>query len=295
MVAELDITDHEVTRIADMIDGEVSALVPDWRPGPGIEEAADASYCHNCGSNVSSCGSLYAYMSSAARGCQCAELHGRFEEITFQANGEQCDLQDSLGSSDDGGGQTEHYAKGKESTHMNGFVGMGRTVPSNQLRFSSFQEQSCSFNQYENDITHQANGFDMKHEMKMAKYKARKMAQLKRAIHPSLDFDNANGVSMMKPSLKKLQSFHIGKNHNFRVPSCERSPDTGSTNHHSNMKNEVWLSSHPDPGAQRARHCEVDAKSSTDCMFTARRYYTGAQLPPNLPRTKSVPLNAVDA
>jgi WNK lysine deficient protein kinase len=295
MVAELDITDHEVTRIADMIDGEVSALVPDWRPGPGIEEAADTSYCHNCGSNVSSCGSLYAYMSSAARGCQCAELRGRFEEITLQANGEQYDLQDSVGSSNDGGGQAEHYAKGKESAHMNGFVGMSRTYPSNQLRFSSFQEQSCSFKQYENDINHQVNGYDMKHEMKIAKYKARKMTQLKRAIHPSLDFDNANVVSGMKPSLDRLQSFHIGKNHNFHVPTCERSPDTGSTNHHSNVKNEVRLCSHPDPGAQRARHCEVDAKSSEDCMFTARRYYTQAQLPSNLPRTKSVPLNAVDA
>jgi WNK lysine deficient protein kinase len=158
MVAELDITDHEVTLIADMIDGEVSALVPDWRPGPGIEEAADTSYCHNCGSNVSSCGSLYAYMSSAAQGCQCAELRGRFEEITLQANGEQYDLQDSVGSSNDGGGQAEHYAKGKESAHMNGFVGMSRTYPSNQLRFSSFQEQSCSFKQYENDINHQVHG-----------------------------------------------------------------------------------------------------------------------------------------
>jgi WNK lysine deficient protein kinase len=295
MVAELDITDHEVTRIADMIDGEVSALVPDWRPGPGIEETADTSYCHNCGSNVSACGSLYAYMSSAVQGCQCAELHGRFEEITFQGNGEQCDPQGSVGSSNDGGVQAEHYAKGKDSAHMNGFIGMGRTDPSNQLRFRSFQEQSCSFDQYENDVNHQVNGFDMKHEMKIAKYKARKMAQLKRVIHPSLDFDNANGTSGMKPSQNKLQSFHIGKNHNFHLPTCDRSPGTGSTDHHSNMKNEVRLSSHPDPGAQRARHCEVDAKSSTDCMFTARRYYTGAQLPPNLPRTKSVPLNAVDA
>ncbi|XP_062186873.1 probable serine/threonine-protein kinase WNK1 isoform X2 [Phragmites australis] len=290
MVAELDITDHEVTRIADMIDGEVSALVPDWRPGPGIEEAPDTSYCHNCGSNVSSCGSLYAYMSSAARGCQCAELHGRFEEIMFQANGEQCDMQDSIGNSDNGGG---HYVKGKESTHTNGSVQMGRRDPSSRVCFSSFQEQSCSFNQYENNTNHEANGFDMKHEMKIAKYKARKMAQLNRAIHPSLDFDNANGVSRMKPSLNKLQSFHIGKNHNFRVPTIERSPDIGNTDHLSNMNNQVWRSSHPNPGAQKAGHCEVDAKSNPDCMFTARRYYTGAQLPPNL--TNSVPLNAVDA
>ncbi|ONM58927.1 Serine/threonine-protein kinase WNK2 [Zea mays] len=296
MIAELDITDHEVTRIADMIDGEVSALVPDWRPGPGIEEAPDTSYCHNCGSNVSSCGSLYAYMSSGRRGCQCAELHGRFEEITFQADGEQCDLQESAGSSDDGGGQTEHYVKSNESTHVNGLVQMGRRDLSNQLCFSSFQEQSCSYNRYENDTNHHVNGFDIKHEVKIAKYKARKMAQFKRAIHPSLDFDNAYGVNRGKPSLNKLQSFHVGKNHNFRVPTCDRSPGKVSTDYHSDLNSQVLQSRHPDPGAQRARHCEVNAAgSSTECMFTGRRYYTGAQLPPNLPRTKSVPLNAVDA
>ncbi|KAH1037510.1 hypothetical protein GLYMA_20G228000v4 [Glycine max] len=38
MVAELDMTDQDVTRIADMIDGEIASLVPEWRPGPGIDE-----------------------------------------------------------------------------------------------------------------------------------------------------------------------------------------------------------------------------------------------------------------
>ncbi|KAB8106020.1 hypothetical protein EE612_040199 [Oryza sativa] len=294
MVAELDITDHEVTRIAEMIDGEVSALVPDWRPGPGIEESQDTTYCHNCGSNVSSCGSLYAYMSSAARGCQCAELHGRFEEITFQANGEQTDLQDSGGSSDDGGGQTQHV-KDKEAVHSNGFVQMGRRGPPDQFCFSSFQEQSCSPRHYEYDTSLQAKGFDMKHEVKMAKYKARKMAHLRRAIHPSLDFDNLNGERRMKSSLNKLQSFHIGKNHNFRIPTCERSPGARDAEEDPDIFNLAYHSRHPDPGAQRARHCEVDAQSSPDLMFTARSYYTGAQLPTNLPRTKSVTLNAVDA
>ncbi|KAG8080025.1 hypothetical protein GUJ93_ZPchr0007g4546 [Zizania palustris] len=295
MVAELDITDHEVTRIAEMIDGEVSALVPDWRPGPGIEEAPDTTYCHNCGSNVSSCGSLYAYMSSAARGCQCAEIHGRFEEITFQANGEQSELQDSGGSSDDGGGQTEQHVKVKEAIHSNGFVQMGGRGSSDQVCFSSFQEQSCSSHHYEYDTNQQIKGFDMKHEVKIANYKARKMTQSKRAIHPSLDFDNLNGERQMKSSLNKLQSFHVGKNHNFRVPTCERSLSARNTDDHPDMNNQACDSRHPDPGTQRAWHCEVDAKSSPDCVFTARSYYTGAQLPTNLPRTKSVSVNAVDA
>lgn len=125
MVAELDITDHEVTHIAEMIDGEVGKLLPHWRPGPGMhDDDGDDDYdgggvpgatgaadrCKNCRSSASSAGSLDDYMSAAARrGCRCAEMHGRFEEITFQGDDEQVvRFQGSGFSSDDGGGQAEH-------------------------------------------------------------------------------------------------------------------------------------------------------------------------------------------
>lgn len=108
MVGELDITDHEVTHIAEMIDGEVGKLLPHWRPGPGLhdddEDDAPDARCQNCRqSSASSSGSLADYMSSAARrrGCRCAELHGRFEEITFQADEEQVHQFQSSGCSSD--------------------------------------------------------------------------------------------------------------------------------------------------------------------------------------------------
>lgn len=101
MVAELDITDQDVTKIADMIDGEISSLVPKWRPGPGIEEtphiANQSSFCNNCASNRTSTGSLMDYLSNnqAMKTMQliqccrngCASMHGRFEEITFDVDG----------------------------------------------------------------------------------------------------------------------------------------------------------------------------------------------------------------
>ncbi|KAF2287889.1 hypothetical protein GH714_003103 [Hevea brasiliensis] len=90
MVAELDITDQDVTKIADTIDGEIASLVPDWRPGPGIEETprfANQTFCHNCASNRTSNGSLIDFLSNNPC-CRngCASMHGRFEEITFQAD-----------------------------------------------------------------------------------------------------------------------------------------------------------------------------------------------------------------
>ncbi|KAJ0966291.1 hypothetical protein J5N97_027429 [Dioscorea zingiberensis] len=98
MVAELDITDHDVTRIAEMIDGEISSLVLKWKPGPGVEEMANFSClatCYNCESNSSSFGSVLDYHSFKTSGCsnlkpvrcshlECAAMHSRFEEITYE-------------------------------------------------------------------------------------------------------------------------------------------------------------------------------------------------------------------
>ncbi|KAJ9682292.1 hypothetical protein PVL29_018260 [Vitis rotundifolia] len=99
MVAELDITDQDVTKIADMIDGEIASLVPEWKPGPGIEETprfATLNLCHNCVSNHTSNGSLMDILAKnpGAKNLQifqcsngCAAMHGRFEEITYQVDG----------------------------------------------------------------------------------------------------------------------------------------------------------------------------------------------------------------
>lgn len=76
MVSELDITDQDVTKIAEMIDGEIASLVPEWKPGFGIDESANIAYSSpHPGKTVHGCGSV----------------HGRFEEITYQVEGsEQC-------------------------------------------------------------------------------------------------------------------------------------------------------------------------------------------------------------
>ncbi|KAJ7539280.1 hypothetical protein O6H91_11G084800 [Diphasiastrum complanatum] len=46
MVAELDLSDHDVTTIAEMIDAEIVALVPDWKPGAAFDESV-AVDCEN--------------------------------------------------------------------------------------------------------------------------------------------------------------------------------------------------------------------------------------------------------
>ncbi|MCO5561864.1 hypothetical protein L7F22_015489, partial [Adiantum nelumboides] len=41
MVAELDLSDQDVTTIADMIDTEMMSLIPDWKPGLAFDDALD--------------------------------------------------------------------------------------------------------------------------------------------------------------------------------------------------------------------------------------------------------------
>lgn len=63
MVAELDITDQDVTKIAEMIDDEIASLVPEWR-NP-IHKTSSCCYLQDLQCSKHGCGSM----------------HGRFEEI----------------------------------------------------------------------------------------------------------------------------------------------------------------------------------------------------------------------
>lgn len=101
MVDELDIMDQDVTKIADMIDAEIVTLVPEWKKGSSTEEnqhSPSLNSCHKCGANVS----LLDYVTPYNPGSknlqvlqcskhECATIHGRFQEITYQLEGsEQC-------------------------------------------------------------------------------------------------------------------------------------------------------------------------------------------------------------
>ncbi|KAL1225269.1 putative serine/threonine-protein kinase WNK9 [Cardamine amara subsp. amara] len=72
MVEELEIDDCDVTKIANMIDGEIASLVPSW-----------TIFC-SCETNRSSVGSVMDFNVMQCCRDRCKEKHGRFEEITFE-------------------------------------------------------------------------------------------------------------------------------------------------------------------------------------------------------------------
>ncbi|CAA0829130.1 Serine/threonine-protein kinase WNK1 [Striga hermonthica] len=88
MVAELDITDQDVTKIAEMIDGEIASLVPGWKSGAHTDESPshDNGVCchHNCDSDDSLKHS-------------CGAVHGRFEEVTYELNGPDLNSENNPG------------------------------------------------------------------------------------------------------------------------------------------------------------------------------------------------------
>ncbi|XP_013637752.1 PREDICTED: serine/threonine-protein kinase WNK2 isoform X2 [Brassica oleracea var. oleracea] len=106
MVSELDITNQDVAKIAEMIDAEISALVPDWKiDDHNVTESEsnvnnnNGRFCGNCASNgyiqetVSSNSELSGEKSHQHHHHQfddrsCSSVHGRFEEISYQVEGE---------------------------------------------------------------------------------------------------------------------------------------------------------------------------------------------------------------
>lgn len=134
MVAELDLADQDVIKIADMIDDEIISLVPEWKPGPGFMETprfSKSGCCENCVSKSSSTVSFLNFLSNTSVSkdlkfldCSqngCAAIHGRFEEISYQIDSprknliflnklsekmEICDRQETLECSMQGSGES---------------------------------------------------------------------------------------------------------------------------------------------------------------------------------------------
>ncbi|CAH2053025.1 unnamed protein product [Thlaspi arvense] len=108
MVSELDITNQDVAKIAEMIDAEIAALVPDWKIDHSVTESEsnvvngdhNAGYCASNGyiqETVSSNSDISGQTSHLHHNHQfdcsddrsCASVHGRFGEISYQVEGQE--------------------------------------------------------------------------------------------------------------------------------------------------------------------------------------------------------------
>ncbi|KAL0005660.1 hypothetical protein SO802_013221 [Lithocarpus litseifolius] len=325
MVAELDITDQDVTRIADMIDGEIASLVPEWRPGPWLEETprfANQGLCHNCASNHTSSGSFMDFLSNnqgiknmqvlqcCRHGCA-ASMHGRFEEITFQAEesenhvtygtpnmSSETDYQEiwsqheSRELSSVGSGQSNSYEEYEKLeqlivTEEENDVSMNNDNTSKEGNLIGNLSGSHSFSlkpslyrdlsgHYEKEIQQDLRWLKAKYQMEIRELKDQQLGMSK----SSNCGNREDKVDDLTPQ---------DDTNGAPLKSCSYDGEFGS-NFPAHVNKRC-----PNSETQRAKNCEaMKDPSNAEDMFTAKSCYTSSLLPNSLHRTVSLPVDAVD-
>uniref|UniRef100_A0A5B7CD15 non-specific serine/threonine protein kinase n=1 Tax=Davidia involucrata TaxID=16924 RepID=A0A5B7CD15_DAVIN len=315
MVDELDITDQDVTKIADMIDGEIASLVPEWKRELGIEENpryTSENLCHNCASN----GTFMDYLSSNNPGAKnlevlqcsrhgCAAVHGRFEEITYQCvtEGASAITSQSDGlrytdiwaqhdgpelssqeSSDDEHEPFDQSTSGKDERVIN----IDNESKSN-VRISPSMNPSAVgalAEEYENEIRQELRWLKAKYQMQLRELRDQQLGVVSKPSTVTLNSDNKEH--------KKDNGFHM-------------SPDsTPSKEERSNLLLKYFAS-----GKHFTSYFPIDAEKkfanprvqnyeasygscSPEEIVTAKSFYTGTLLPHSLHRATSLPVDAVD-
>lgn len=323
MVAELDITDQDVTKIADMIDGEIASLVPEWRPGPGIEETprfANQTFCHNCASNRTSNGSLMDFLSNnpgtknlqLLQCCRngCASMHGRFEEITFQVDESEdhvaenakdlsiqpdClpyeeiwDQQESreLSSVDSGQNHSdEEYEKLERSELVNDEkeIPMLSKIKTNSRNSIRHLTGSRSFSAAPSLYCDPSNDHDNEVQHELRWLKAKYQMELRELKDQQLGL----------VSKSSTWSNNENKTSYYSVPDTLQGGSNVELFGSKCQCNEN--SSCPGSETLRVRNCEAFPESPrTEYMVTAKSFFTGSLLPNSLHRTTSLPVDAVD-
>ncbi|CAN1245406.1 Serine/threonine-protein kinase WNK1 [Linum grandiflorum] len=267
MVGELDITDQDVTKIADMIDGEIASLVPDW------------AFCHNCASTRTSTGSLIEFMSSLPC-CRngCASMHGRFEEVTFQPddsdhqrdhrhdhhNHNVWDQHESRNITPaDSAGLSHSDEDEKHASLVTTEVACPPRKSTTSATVQHNFKGSCSFPELATMFRDQPNKNDIQHEIRWLK--AKYQIQMRELKDQQLgggggveEEEDISSCDVLKSALKSLQQ------------GCSK-------------------------GSSRSAPRGSELESPSSPLFaTANSFYTGSLLPHSLHRTTSLPVDAVD-
>lgn len=319
MIAELDITDQDITKLANMIDNEIANLVPGWKTGPRIEEISEnssASFCPNCAGNSS----LLDHVSSnnpCAKNLQffhcsksgCAAVHGRFEEITYQfeRSGNSAATAGAAAASSQSNGihYTDIWAQRDEpELSPEGLNGIqcdevpnlstikeeGKTVnvddqndDLNTKKPPSSTASECVLLDYENEIRQELRWLKAKYQMQLRELRNHQLRGRLKSTCTS-------------PETEKLEH---GKDGVLRL----------SAKPHLKMQNNIPLLR----SIAYGKHFAVDAEKCTaladqmiqsadersqpnspEQVITAKDFFAGALLPHSLHRATSLPVDAVD-
>lgn len=305
MVAELDITDQDVTSIAEMIDGEIASLVPEWQSGPGIVETprfANQGFCRNCVSNHTSSGSLMDYLSHNQGNLQlpeyckhgCASMHGRFEEITFPS--EECDnhVRENLNVSNRSDSLQYQGVWNQHESRELSPVESDQSHSDEQLDKSISAEdqgQIVSENKFPPNATISPRYSSGTHDFS-------NIRSLYCALNNDYEKEIQKELRWLKAryqmELRELKDQQLGITDNKSYRNGEHKTDysviKGGIN---GIQPKPVRKSSPDSDAERTENCEA-MESPGEGIVTAKSFYTGSLLPHSLHRTVSLPVDAFD-
>ncbi|GMI64243.1 with no lysine (K) kinase 1 [Hibiscus trionum] len=303
MVAELDITDQDVTKIADMIDGEIASLVPEWKRGPSIDE--NSIFCQNCASN----GRLSDYLASSSAGAKnvqvlecskqgCTTVHGRFEEITYQVGGpEQCvpeGAEASISQSDsihyaDIWGQregSEQIPPGPKDIHCNDAANemSEQSIFRKEERTISIDSQSARnslsayssidsglLDDYENEIRQELRWLKAKYQMQLRELRDQQLGS--KPKYPT--FTQTNEIKASTAPNRETNGPPSGKHLTLFSPTSEK-------------KCAIFAN-------QGVHHSQaINSSYNPERVASPKSFYAGALLPHPLHRASSLPVDAVD-
>ncbi|KAM7280235.1 hypothetical protein ACFE04_007369 [Oxalis oulophora] len=299
MISELDdLTDQDVTKIAETIDSEIANIVPNWKKGQAPDGSASdssASVCQNCTSNnyladrITSDSpvpeNLQALQCSKHAG---ASVHGRFEEITYQVDnpdqcvnvGQPCRVKSShctdIWAQRDGReppNGTRDINEAYEILDQPNFVNEEKIINIDDKSRNSFSISSVEglLDDRENEIRQELRWLKAKYQLQLRQLRDKQLNAKSKSpglvsSHGPLAFTDS-----LKPNIENiLNSPSFRKNYSsYNMSSdCE-------TNYSTLMKRKSEASS--------------ESCSSPDQTLTAKSFYSGV-----LHRTTSLPVDAID-
>lgn len=329
MVSELDLTDQDVTKIADMIDGEISSLVPEWKRGSVIDESSEcmsSSFCQKCASNDY----LSDYVSSTTAGAKnvqvlqgskhsCAAVHGRFEEITYQVGGpEQCVPEGavvSLSQSDgihfadiwaqregpelsSPGPKDIHCDEANETSDQSVYGKEERIISidgqsdsNSRNSFSAYNSVDSGFlDDYENEIRQELRWLKAKYQMQLRELRDKKLRVNPKS--PALTQRSNDLEKNYKDYKASLSQILASPKRESNGPLLKSLPSGKPLSPYFPIAGEEKCANF---ASQVLHNSEaINGSYNPEAAATAKSFYTGAFLPHPLHRASSLPVDAVD-
>lgn len=279
MVAELSITDHDVTEIAEMINGEVSSLVPQWKKTGGVDiseipEDVISSFSSNHESDVSSGCSMLNYLSINNGSCgdlnatscthiDCA-IHGRFEEVTYhviESKGDEMEAPSIFSSQSD----PPHSCNLDE----------GLIKHRQSSKHEGPNSENCPLKMPEDlgEMHKRAECLEKRHaEIGDIKSSCSEPSDLRESEEQNKIVNSSTHRPLQDSDDKPIKSFHLGRNFSYHIPSNDSfSTDGDRDNFH------VKKSANNGNGFQWTGHpCQVKPNNATESIFEKGVYIAHA-------------------